>query len=64
MAEEPGRIAVTSVPLPADQSWFWSSEWQARIAEAEAGRIVGNSTVYVDERDFVDVLDSEADQSD
>ena len=65
VADELGRIALTPVlPVPADQTWFWSPEWQARIAEAEADRGDGRSAVYANEEDFLGALDGEADQSD
>jgi AbrB family looped-hinge helix DNA binding protein len=54
VTEEEGRIVLTpALSVPADQAWFWTSEWQARIAEAEADRTHGNSTVYRSEEEFL-----------
>lgn len=60
VTEEQGRIVLTpALSIPADQAWFWTPEWQARIAEAEADRISGNSTVYASEDEFLAALDDE-----
>jgi hypothetical protein len=54
VTEENGRIVLTPVlSIPADQAWFWTPAWQARIAEAEADREQGNSTVYRSEEEFL-----------
>jgi antitoxin PrlF len=54
VTEEEGRIVLTpALSIPADQAWFWTPEWQARIAEAEADRVHGNSTVYRSEEEFL-----------
>lgn len=58
VTEEEGRIVLTpALSIPADQAWFWSPEWQARIAEAEADRLAGNTTVYGSEDEFLAALD-------
>lgn len=60
VTEEQGRIVLTpALSIPADQAWFWTPEWQARVAEAEADRTAGNSTVYASGEDFLDALDGE-----
>lgn len=57
---EQGRIVLTpALSIPADQAWFWTSEWQARIAEAEADRIAGDTTIYASEDEFLAALDGE-----
>jgi len=54
VTEEDGRIVLTpALSIPADQAWFWTPDWQARIAEAEADRVAGNSTVYRSEEEFL-----------
>lgn len=54
VTEESGRIVLTpALSIPADQAWFWTATWQARIAEAEADREQGNSTVYRSEEEFL-----------
>jgi len=58
VTEEGGRIVLTpALSIPADQAWFWSPEWQARIAEAEADRGRGNSVVYRSEEEFLASLE-------
>lgn len=60
VTEEQGRIVLTpALSIPADQAWFWTAEWQARIAEAEADRVAGKSTVYASEEEFLAALDGE-----
>jgi AbrB family looped-hinge helix DNA binding protein len=52
VTEENGRIVLTpALSIPADQAWFWTPTW--RIAEAEADREHGNSTVYRSEEEFL-----------
>jgi AbrB family looped-hinge helix DNA binding protein len=54
VTEENGRIVLTpALSIPADQAWFWTPTWQARIAEAEADREQGNSTIYRSEEAFL-----------
>jgi antitoxin PrlF len=60
VTEEEGRIVLTpALSIPADQAWFWTSTWQARIAEAEADRVAGNTTVYGSEDEFLASLDED-----
>jgi AbrB family looped-hinge helix DNA binding protein len=60
VSEEQGRIVLTPVlSIPADQAWFWTQEWQARVAEAEVDRIADHSTVYASEDEFLTELDVE-----
>jgi AbrB family looped-hinge helix DNA binding protein len=54
VSEEDGRIVLTpALSIPADQAWFWTPTWQARVAEAEADRLAGDSTVYESEDEFL-----------
>ena len=58
VTEEEGRIVLTpALSIPADQAWFWTPTWQARIAEAEADRLAGHSTRYASEEEFLASLD-------
>jgi hypothetical protein len=58
VTEEDGRIVLTpALSIPADQTWFWTPTWLGRIAEAEADGIVGNTTVYGSEEEFLASLD-------
>ncbi len=59
ITEEEGRIVLTAaLSIPADQAWFWTPSWQERVAEAEADRVAGNSTVYRSEEEFLASLES------
>jgi antitoxin PrlF len=54
VTEENGRIVLTpALSIPADQAWFWTPTWQARIAEAEVDLAQGNSTVYRSDEEFL-----------
>jgi hypothetical protein len=54
VTEESGRIVLTpALSIPADQAWFWTPTWQARIAEAEADLVQGNGTVYRSDEEFL-----------
>jgi len=54
VTEEQGRIVLTpALSIPADQAWFWTAEWQARVAEAEADRLAGHSTRFASEEEFL-----------
>ena len=54
VTEENGRIVLTpALSIPADQAWFWTPTWQARVAEAEADLAQGNSTVYRSDEEFM-----------
>lgn len=58
VTEDEGRIVLTpALSIPADQAWFWSPQWQARIAEAEEDR--GNSTVHETDEEFLASLEDE-----
>lgn len=60
VTEEQGRIVLTpALSIPADQAWFWSPEWQAMVAEAEADRLAGNSARYASEDEFLASLGDE-----
>ena len=60
VTEEQGRIVLTpALSIPADQAWFWTPQWQARVAEAEADRLAGRTTVYASEAEFLSALDGE-----
>jgi hypothetical protein len=44
------------LPIPSDQAWFWTKEWQEgeRIADEEAA--AGLGTVYNSGEEFLDSL--------
>lgn len=41
-----------------DQAWFWTPEWQAGEAEADADLAAGRSTVHHSEDEFLEALDA------
>lgn len=58
VTEEQGRIVLTpALSIPADQAWFWTAQWQERVAESEADRLAGNSTAYVSDEQFLASLE-------
>ncbi len=58
VTEQDGRIVLTAaLSIPADQAWFWTPSWQARVAEAEVDRIAGNSIVYHSDEEFLASLE-------
>jgi hypothetical protein len=40
-----------------DQAWYWTEQWQAGEAEADADRAAGRGTVHRTEGDFLAALD-------
>lgn len=55
---EDGKIVlVPLVQIPADQSWFWSDEWQAGEREAEEHIRNGNVSAKMDLDDMMGHLD-------
>jgi AbrB family looped-hinge helix DNA binding protein len=58
VTEENGRIVLTpALSIPADQAWFWTPTWQARVAEAEADLATGHSAIYRSDEEFLASLD-------
>lgn len=45
------RIAHQLAAL--DQAWYWTPEWQAGEAEADADRMAGRSTRYHSDEEFL-----------
>lgn len=57
IVERTGEIVLRPMlPIPADQAWFWTKEWQKgeQIAESEAA--AGQGTVYNSGEEFLDSL--------
>lgn len=51
---EDGRIVLSPATLiPRDQAWFWTPEWQAKEAEAEADKAAGRIERYETDEDFL-----------
>jgi AbrB family looped-hinge helix DNA binding protein len=54
---EDGKIVLTpATVVPRDQMWFWTPDWQAREAEADADLAAGNSTTYDSDEEFLKAL--------
>ena len=56
-----------SLPVPADQRWFWTERWQQREREVDAHVAAGDVTVHADGDELLghlDQLDGEADADD
>lgn len=47
-----------SLPVPADQAWFWSEEWQTREREVDSHLAAGETTVYDSGADLLAHLES------
>lgn len=45
-----------SLPVPADQRWFWTERWQEREREVDAHVRAGDITVYPDGDALLDHL--------
>lgn len=54
-----GSIVLTpAAPLvPRDQEWFWTPQWQAGEAEADAELARGEGTRYASDEEFLSALD-------
>src|ERR1700736_3786728 len=53
-----------SLPIPADQRWFWTERWQQREREVDADVAAGEVAVHPDGDallDHLDQLDADAD---
>lgn len=46
-----------SLPIPADQRWFWSERWQQREREVDAHVAAGELAVHSDADEFLAHLD-------
>lgn len=46
-----------SLPIPADQRWFWQDRWQRREMEVDAHLAAGEIAVHGDGDTFLDHLD-------
>jgi antitoxin MazE len=58
IVERDGEIILRPhVPIPADQAWFWSPEWQARELEADAQVAAGTGATFNDVGSFVEHLE-------
>src|ERR1022692_2060640 len=57
---EEGRIVLTPTALiPRDQAWFWTEDWQAGEAEADAQIAKAEGVVYRSDRGFLASLDAD-----
>lgn len=51
-----------SLPVPAEQRWFWTQRWQERERAVDAHVAAGEVTVHEDTDAFLDHLDTLADE--
>jgi AbrB family looped-hinge helix DNA binding protein len=47
-----------TLPVPADQRWFWSERWQAMEREAEEQYARGEGRMHGSTGEFADFIDS------
>lgn len=45
------------VAVPANETWFWTEEWQAGERQVDADLAAGNYKVYDNVDEFMDALD-------
>lgn len=56
--EETGRVFVRGLKtISADQSWFWTEEWQKRETEASRDYAEGRTRVYRSGEEFLAELE-------
>lgn len=53
-----------SLPIPADQRWFWQDRWQQREKEVDEHMAAGRVTVHDDGDALLDHLDAQAQPED
>lgn len=46
-----------ALPVPADQAWFWTEQWQEREREVDEHMVSGRVTVHESSEDFLAHLD-------
>lgn len=46
-----------SLPVPADQAWFWAERWQQREREVDEHVVAGEVTVFDSGEDFLAHVD-------
>jgi looped-hinge helix DNA binding domain, AbrB family len=55
-----GSIVLTpAAVIPRDQQWFWTTEWQAKEAEADADKAAGRFIRHTSDADFLASLDED-----
>lgn len=52
-----------TIPVPAEQAWFWADRWQQREREVDAYIAAGAVTSHESTDDFLSALDTLADSS-
>lgn len=57
LIERNGEIVLRPMlPIPADQAWFWTKEWQEGERNADEEAAEGLGTVYNSGEEFLDSL--------
>ena|SRR5687768_15309685 len=55
-----GNIVITPARVvPRDQAWFWTPEWQAKEAEADAEIAAGEGRFFASDEEFLAALGEE-----
>ena len=55
-----GEVVLTpAAVVPRDQAWFWTEEWQAGEAEADADIATGRVTRFDTDEDFLASLEGD-----
>ncbi len=53
-----GKVVLTpAAVIPRDQEWFWTADWQAKEAEADADRNAGRVVTFDSDEAFLAALD-------
>jgi AbrB family looped-hinge helix DNA binding protein len=52
-----------TVPVPAEQAWFWTERWQRRERDVDAYVLAGAVATHESTDDFLSALDALADDS-
>ena len=59
LVERDGEIVLRPhVPVPADQAWFWSEEWQAREKAVDSHVDAGETSEFASVDTFLEHLDT------
>jgi AbrB family looped-hinge helix DNA binding protein len=57
--EQDGEIILRPhLPIPADQTWFWTPEWQTKEREVDSYRQAGNVNEFETDEAFLQHLDT------
>jgi len=50
---EKGRVLVQGLrPIPTDQAWYWTPDWQSKEREADSDIAAGRTTFFSSDDEF------------